>query len=113
MTGKGKIVFTLLILGVLGFGAWKWWDRLKPGAARTTQSQSSSSPAQPGAPTGTPSTPQPASKGGATKAIDLVETQTERPKLANAGIYEPKNGVVEMELSEYAGYSGLIVANGG
>lgn len=45
--------------------------------------------------------------------IELVETRTEVPRLAPAGTYEPVNGVVEIELSEYAGYSGLIVANGG
>ena len=34
MNARGKIVLTILILGVVGFGAWKWWDRLtaKPGA---------------------------------------------------------------------------------
>ncbi|HEY9174148.1 MAG TPA: phosphate ABC transporter substrate-binding/OmpA family protein, partial [Verrucomicrobiae bacterium] len=47
------------------------------------------------------------------KPIVLAETQTEIPKLAPAGVYQPKDNVVEIELSEYAGYSGLIVANGG
>src|SRR5688572_12770615 len=44
---------------------------------------------------------------------ELVETKTESPKIKAAAAYEMKNGVVEIELSEYAGYSGLIVANGG
>jgi NitT/TauT family transport system substrate-binding protein len=44
---------------------------------------------------------------------ELVETRTEVPKLKAAAAYTPKDGVVEIELSEYAGYSGLIVANGG
>jgi NitT/TauT family transport system substrate-binding protein len=44
---------------------------------------------------------------------ELVETRTEAPKLKAAEPYAPKDGVVEIELSEYAGYSGLIVANGG
>src|SRR6185295_17516361 len=35
------------------------------------------------------------------------------PKLAPAGTYQPKDNIVEIELSEYAGYAGLIVANGG
>jgi NitT/TauT family transport system substrate-binding protein len=44
---------------------------------------------------------------------ELVETRTEVPKLKAAEAYAPKDGVVEIELSEYAGYAGLIVANGG
>jgi NitT/TauT family transport system substrate-binding protein len=44
---------------------------------------------------------------------ELVETRVEVPKLKAAETYAPKDGVVEIELSEYAGYAGLIVANGG
>jgi NitT/TauT family transport system substrate-binding protein len=44
---------------------------------------------------------------------ELVETRTEVPKLKDAATYSPKDGVVEIELSKYAGYSGLVVANGG
>jgi len=44
---------------------------------------------------------------------ELVETRVEIPKLKAAETYVPKDGVVEMELSEYAGYAGLVVANGG
>ena len=54
-------------------------------------------------------------RGGDDVAEDaeLVETRTEVPKLKTAAPYEMKNGVVEIELSEYAGYAGLVVANGG
>jgi NitT/TauT family transport system substrate-binding protein len=34
-------------------------------------------------------------------------------RLEPAGTYEPKDGIVDLELSEYAGYAGLIAANGG
>lgn len=44
---------------------------------------------------------------------ELVETRTEVPRLREAAAYEPKGNVVDIELSEYAGYAGLIVANGG
>jgi NitT/TauT family transport system substrate-binding protein len=43
----------------------------------------------------------------------LAETQKSVPTLAAAAAYQPKDNVVEIELSEYAGYAGLIVANGG
>jgi NitT/TauT family transport system substrate-binding protein len=30
MTGRGKFVLTVLILAVVGFGAWRWWDKIAP-----------------------------------------------------------------------------------
>lgn len=44
---------------------------------------------------------------------ELVETRTEVPKLKGAEPYVMKDGTVEIELSEYAGYAGLVAANGG
>jgi NitT/TauT family transport system substrate-binding protein len=44
---------------------------------------------------------------------ELVETRTEIPKLKPAAAYVPKDGVIDIELSEYAGYAGFIVANNG
>ena len=52
-------------------------------------------------------------QGNLAEDIELVETRTEVPKLAAAATYEPQGGIIEVELSEYAGYAGLIVANGG
>jgi NitT/TauT family transport system substrate-binding protein len=44
---------------------------------------------------------------------ELVETRREVPRLKGPEAYQPKDKVVEIELSEYAGYAGLIAANGG
>lgn len=44
---------------------------------------------------------------------ELVETMTEVPRIKAAAPYQMKDNTLEMELSEYAGYSGLIAANGG
>jgi NitT/TauT family transport system substrate-binding protein len=44
---------------------------------------------------------------------ELVETRHEVPKLKAPSAYEPKDGVVDLELSNYAGYAGLIADNGG
>ena len=30
MTNRGKIVLTIIILGVVGFGVYRWWDKLAP-----------------------------------------------------------------------------------
>ena len=92
MTKLGKLLFTLVFLALVLFGVSKWWNRLAPknlakGAApnRSRPRRMSSSPT----------------------------TQTEVPKLVTPGAYTPKDNIVEIELSEYAGYAGLIVANGG
>jgi len=96
MTTRGKIVLTLLILGVVAFGAWKWWDRLGPGRR---------GPVATNAPP--PVVPSPATE------TELAATQYEQPQLAPPAAYQPKDNIVEIELSEYAGYAGLIVANDG
>ena len=99
MTTRGKIVLTILFLGVVGFGAWKWWDKLAP---------------RPGGGAGHSATASATAKTGAdTNVAELVETQTEIPALAAPAAYQPKDNTVDVELSEYAGYAGLIAANGG
>ena len=30
MTTRGKIVLTILLLGVVGFGVYRWWDKIAP-----------------------------------------------------------------------------------
>ena len=104
MTAKGKIVFTLLFLAVVGVGVWKWKDKLIP-------PHPTFAPMTAGAPAGggnaAVSTPV------AVQAGEVVETLTETPKLPAALPYQPKDNVVEVELSEYAGYAGFIAANGG
>lgn len=105
MTGRGKFVLTLLIFAIAGFGAYRWWDRLKPAAL--------SNP-------GVPTAGAPASSGSSAsaKASKEIENEIDEPllgpaTLAPAGVNVPKDNIVDIELSEYAGYSGLIAANGG
>src|ERR1043166_5555316 len=102
MTAKGKFVLTLLILGVVGFGVFKWWDRLKPRSApaATTAADPSRGPSA-------------ATKAAKLDPADFIAPLTACPVLPPANAYVPKDNIVDLELSEYAGYSGLIVANGG
>jgi NitT/TauT family transport system substrate-binding protein len=100
MTAKGKIVLTLIVLAVAGVVAWKWWPRLATKRTAGTEQRA-------------PASADNGSSGSAPAAAELVETQTEAPKLAPAGAYQPKDNIVDIELSEYAGYAGLIAANGG
>ena len=89
----GIIVTLLLGVAVAGLGAWLY---MRNGETTTT------------APTGNaPATQQ---TGEAPAPIEPV---TGSPVLDQPATYVPKNNIVEIDLSEYAGYGGLIVANGG
>src|SRR5882757_4420474 len=46
-------------------------------------------------------------------AAELSETKKSVPRLPAAVAYQPADNTIVVELSEYAGYGGLIVANGG
>jgi NitT/TauT family transport system substrate-binding protein len=98
MTSRGKLIFTILFLAIVGAGVAKWWPKIKPG----TGSERRANTEQPAN-----ATPANAGESG------LVETQTEVPRLDAPGTYASKDGIVDIELSEYIGYAGLIVANGG
>src|SRR6185437_6409129 len=105
MTAKGKIVFTLLFLAVIGFGVWKWWDKLAPKHSTTIVQASAATPANPPGTVSTATT--------SLKADEVVETLNETPTLPPPTAYQPTNNTVIVELSEYAGYAGFIAANGG
>ena len=91
MTARGKLVFTIIFLALVGFGIKNWWPQLKP-----------ETPGE-----------KPAAQDSGEGAAVLVATQTEAPRLPPAGTYQSKDNIVDLELSEYAGYAGIIVANGG
>ena len=87
MTAKGKIVFTLLFLAVVGIGVWKWRDKLMPTHPGTTQN----APVTPAASGNTT-----ASDTVAAQASEVVETLNETPKLPAAMPYQPKDNVVDV-----------------
>jgi NitT/TauT family transport system substrate-binding protein len=96
MTTRGKFIFTLVLLAIVGWGVMRWWDRLKPGGAPPSEQSGDAKSGKDAGP-----------------ELKLVETQFEVPKLDPPAPYTPKDNIVDIELSEYAGYAGLIVANGG
>jgi NitT/TauT family transport system substrate-binding protein len=51
--------------------------------------------------------------GESSAAPAPAEIKTEVPRLDPAAPYRPKDNTLDIELSEYAGYAGLIAANGG
>lgn len=97
MTARGKIVFTLIFLVLVGIGVQRWWPKLVPRSPASTTTAGSE---------GSKSTSE-------SDALKFAETQFVVPRLAPPMPYQPKDGIVEIELSEYPGYAGLIAANGG
>jgi NitT/TauT family transport system substrate-binding protein len=93
----GNILTAILILGLIGLGSWLVLKNR--GADSGEQTASESSGPAPQAPQGDAPVP--------------IEPVTGTPVLEAAAPYAPKDKVIEIDLSEYAGYGGLIVANGG
>ena len=97
----GIIVTVLLGLAIIGLGAWLYFGgSLSP----TPQQPQQQAQTQQGA---APSTQQ---EG---EAPAPIEPAPGSPSLELPAAYVPKNNVVEVDISEYAGYAGLIAANGG
>jgi NitT/TauT family transport system substrate-binding protein len=98
MTTRGKIVFTIIFLALVGFGVSRWWPKLQPG--REGKPSLSATKSESG-------------KESEKAGQEFAATKFEIPRLDSPGPYQPKDNIVDIELSEYAGYSGLIAANGG
>lgn len=105
LTPLGKILSYLVIFGLLAVGGYVVLNK-------KSAPPSSDGPA---AIHGTSQTAtQPAAKEAPSEeAAAVVEPLQATPRLPSAAPFVPKDNVVEIELSEYAGYAGLIAANGG
>jgi NitT/TauT family transport system substrate-binding protein len=101
-SAAGNIITLLLLVGIVGLGAWLWLGR-KSGDDAGAQSQTTSE-ARPA------KSDVAAPEGDAPSPIEPV---IGTPTLEAANTYVPKDNVVRIDISEYAGYGGLIVANGG
>lgn len=100
-SAAGNIVTILLLLGVIGLGVYLWLgrDSAEQSAATPTPDGSQSAPAAQSEPDGAAPTP--------------IEPVVGTPTLEAAATYTPQDGILQIDISEYAGYGGLIVANGG
>ena len=103
MTKLGKLVFTLVILGIAAFAVINWWPKVKPGAQPVPQSATASE-------SGTGKVPDAASPA---EPVDFLNVPDQVPQLPSPQAYQVKDNTILIELSEYAGYAGLFVANGG
>jgi NitT/TauT family transport system substrate-binding protein len=90
-TALGKIISLLLIGGLIYYGI--RLIRSEPTDPATSQQQATQEPAA-----GEP---------------EVATVQTSVPRLSPPGVFQYKDNIVPVEISEYAGYAGLIAANGG
>jgi NitT/TauT family transport system substrate-binding protein len=87
-TALGKLVSIVLVAGLVTLGVYMIRGR--------------------GGDTATPETTE-----SADGAPEVQEVKVEVPKLSPPAAFQFKDNIVPIEISEYAGYAGLIVANGG
>src|SRR5215217_891136 len=89
-TALGKIVSVLLVAGLVTLGVYMIKGRMggKGGAPAGESAQTAAAP-------------------------DVQEVKVEVPKLSPPAPFQFKDNIVPIEISEYAGYAGLIAANGG
>ncbi|MCB1063169.1 MAG: hypothetical protein KDN20_09635 [Verrucomicrobiae bacterium] len=100
MTKIGKLFFTLIVLVVAAFGIYRWMNHapVPQGGGGVDSSHSDAT----------------VSTGGASGADEFdFLVPGPAPKLSPAQTYQPADNTVVINLSEYAGYAGLILANNG
>jgi NitT/TauT family transport system substrate-binding protein len=89
-TVLGKLVSTILVLGLVALGV--YMIQRNRGAA--------------------PAAPETATEGTPATA-EVTGVKAEVPRLSPPAAFQFKDNIVPIEISEYAGYAGLIAANGG
>jgi NitT/TauT family transport system substrate-binding protein len=102
MTKLGKIVFTLVVLLLAGFAITRLLgkkDESRPTLPSPQASQHQDGSHDEGA-------------SSATDSFDFI-APGKAPQLPSPRPYVPQDNTIVINLSEYAGYAGLIVANGG
>src|SRR5688572_3413085 len=102
-SAAGNIITVLLLVGVVALGAWLWLgkksDDAAPDAGGTAATKAKPADDDIAAPEGDAPSP--------------IEPVTGTPQLEAANAFVPKDNTLRIDISEYAGYGGLIVANGG
>jgi NitT/TauT family transport system substrate-binding protein len=105
-SAAGNIITILLLLGIVALGAWLWLGK-KPAApangGTNTVASDEVRPAKPDTGVAKPDGDVPTP----------IEPVTGTPTLEAANTFVPKDNILRIDISEYAGYGGLIVANGG
>jgi NitT/TauT family transport system substrate-binding protein len=96
LTPLGRLISLVLVVGLIGGGAYMVLNRFSSGGGGGGSTSSGGG-----------------SGGDAGEVPAVVDFKSEVPRLAPAAPFTLKDNVVPIEISEYAGYAGLIAANGG
>jgi outer membrane protein OmpA-like peptidoglycan-associated protein/ABC-type nitrate/sulfonate/bicarbonate transport system substrate-binding protein len=120
MTTRGKIVFTLLLLAVVGFGTYRWWDKIAPAppSPNVSVNMKEVQNALKNPPQAQPAAAQDVVskllKG--TNEVSLIG-ESAIPPVAGVSDYDKplKDGklVVQFPINVWPGWAPIIVANGG
>ena len=114
MTTRGKIVLTILLLAVVGFGVYRWWDKIAPQSKPQNQSIDVARVKQDLAKQKEAATDLPLLIG--TNAATLVE-RSGIPAVTGVSDYTKatKDGklIVEFPINVWPGWAPIIVANAG
>ena len=97
LTPLGRLISLVLVVGLVALGAYLVSDRFSDKGGSGSGSSGGAS----------------SSGGDAGEAPAVVDFKSEVPRLAPAAPFTLKDNIVPIEISEYAGYAGLIAANGG
>ena len=103
LTGFGKFLIFLVIAGCI---AAAWWFMFGKAATVAPGDGGDSAPVKVTAPVVTPVEDAPPPEG-------LIPAATKAPTMPPPQAYVPQGGIIEIDISEYAGYAGLIAANNG
>ncbi len=101
MTKLGKIVFTLVVLLLAGFAVTRMLGKKERDPDSAAESHAADAPHDEGEEAGT-----------ITEDFDFI-APGKAPQLPSPRAYVPQGDTILLNLSEYAGYAGLIAANGG
>src|SRR5438034_4847976 len=120
MTTRGKFILTLLILGVVGFGVYRWWDKIAP-AGKSQQGSGNFQELKKSLDTSKPS-PEKAAADVASKllagekAVSLVDGSAIPPVSGVSDYDKPmRDGklIVQFPINIWPGWAPIIVANNG
>src|SRR5262245_6060168 len=96
LTPLGRLMSLVLVVGLIGLGVYLVSDRFtKRGGSGGGSASGKTTSADAG------------------EAPAVVDFKSEVPRLAPAAPFTIKDNIVPIEISEYAGYAGIIAANGG
>jgi NitT/TauT family transport system substrate-binding protein len=117
MTGRGKFVVTVLILAVVGFGVYRWWDKIAPaGQSQNPSIDTAAVKKSLDAAKSTPAVDITSKLLAGTNAASLVDGSSIPPVSGVSDYDKPmKNGklVVEFPINVWPGWAPIITANNG